>query len=422
MNSAKAIERASLLISQHRYDMAQEVLHQVLAQEPENARAHSWLALCLSQDRDQLKQATREAEQGVFLAPDDPFAHYILATVWENRNQNDQALAAIEEAIALNPIDAAFHGFKAQLLYNKNNWRGALRSAEEGLQFDPEDEACGALRSLALERLGKLRDADSQAEEALRNNPDSSWAHASKGWAKLQQRDYRAAQQSFAESLRLSPNNEMARTGMIQALNSSNFIYRWFYWLMIQISRLDSRTQWFLIIGLWFGIRFLNQIARKNPAFAPWVLPITLFYMLLVMMSWLMAPLFNTMLRFHPFGKHLLTKKEKWASNLIAGTLALSILSGLLLAWLHGDFLIFVLPLIGGILLTIPIGVPFNCDALWARTIAIVVAQCFAILYLGMLLLLGFDVFLEVLWMIYVVGILVYSVVGQLLIKVEPRY
>ncbi len=61
METSAAIERAQLLISQQRYDMAQDLLRQALAQNPDHARAHAWLALCLSQNRDLLKDATREA-------------------------------------------------------------------------------------------------------------------------------------------------------------------------------------------------------------------------------------------------------------------------------------------------------------------------------------------------------------------------
>lgn len=422
MESFAAIERARLLMSQGRFDMARDLLRQALAQDPDNAHAHSWLALCLAQDRDKLKEATREAEQGVHLAPDDSFAHYVLASVWEDRNQIDKALASIEEAIALDPVAASYHGMKSQLLSQKKDWKGALEAAEEGLTFDPEDETCAALRTVALERLGKVGDAREQAEESLRQNPDSTWAHATHGWALLQQGDYRAAQKSFAEALRLSPNNEMARSGMIQALNSSNFFYRWFYQLMIKMSRLSSSTQWILIIGLWMGMRFLNSLARQNPGLEPWVLPISLVYLLLVMMSWIMVPLFNTMLRFHPFGKHLLSNNEKWASNLIAGTLATSVVLGFIAVLTQGDWMNFIVPILTGLYLTIPIIVPFNSDAQWAKAVGFVVAWFFVLIFLAINIPPLFGFYLAFLIPLYMIGIFIYCFVGQILMKAEARY
>ena len=422
MESMAAIERARLLISQGRFDMAQELLHQALAKDPDIAQAHSWLALCLAQDRDKLKEATREAEQGVHLAPDDSFTHFVLASVWEDRNQIDKALAAIEEAIALDPVSASYYGTKSQLLSQKNNWTGALEAAEEGLTFDPEDESCSALRTVALERLGKVGDAREQAEESLRQNPDSTWAHSAHGWAMLQLGDYQAAQKSFAEALRLSPNNEMARSGMIQALNSSNFVYRWFYQSMIKVSRWSSSSQWILFIGLWLGMRFLNTLAKQNPGLEPWVLPITLLYLLFVMMSWIMVPLFNTMLRFHPFGKHLLSNKEKWASNLIAVILAISVALGIATVIGQGDWIDLFVPILTGLYLTIPVMVPFNCDAPWAMRVGIVAASFFVLLFLAINVPPLFGIYLLFFLIpIYMFGILIYCFVGQFLMKVEAK-
>ncbi len=422
MDTDAAVDRAELLISQNRYGMAKDLLHQALASDPDHARGHAWLAWCLAQDRDQLKEATREAELAVFLAPDVSFTHSILAEVWENRNQLDKAHAAIDEAIAIHPDHSTYHGMKARLYAQGKKWKESLESAETGLSFDPEDESCGALRSHALERLGKVDDAGLQADELIRQNPDSSWAHSSRGWTLLQQGDYKAAQTSFAEALRLEPSNEFARNGMIQTLNSSNFLYRWFYLLMSKVSRMDSGTQWVLIIGLWLGMRFLGSLADKHPSFAPWILPIMGMYLLLVIMSWIMQPLFNTLLRFHPYGKHLLSAKEKWASNLIALTIGTSILLGAILGILGQTWLLFVLPVLLGMYLTIPIVIPFNCEATWARGVAIVVAITFAVWYLGIHGALFFGIFSVIPVQIYMLGILIYCFVGQILTKVEPKY
>lgn len=419
MNPNAAIERACLLISQNRFQMAQDLLRQALVQEPNSAKAHAYLALCLAQNRDQLKEATRVAEQAVFLAPDDPFSHYVLASVWEDRNQIDKALSSVNESISLDPTNPAAYALKAQLLGKQKNWRAALESAEEGLKIDPDDESCGALRSLALERLGKVQDSRLQAEESRRQNPDSTWAHSSHGWAMLNQGDYRAAQQSFAEALRLSPTNELARSGMIQALNSSNFLYRWIYQVMIKMSRLSSRFQWLLIIGLWLGIRFLNQLGKNNPALLPWILPITLTYLLLAVMSWIMQPLFNTMLRFHPFGKYLLSTKEKWASNLIAGVLAFAIIFALFMGWLADTRMIMIVPIVTGIFLTIPIVVPFNCEAPWAIAVATVVAVLFGVIFLILNGALLFNQFLESIYLMYIFGIIIYCFVGQILMRAQ---
>lgn len=415
------VERARLLMEQNRHAMAQDLLRQVLAQDPNLARAHTWLALCVCQDRDRLKEATSEAERGVHLAPDDPVAHYVLAVVWQKRNEIPKALAAIHEAIALDPADAHFHGLRGQLFGQQEKWQDALDAASEGLQFDPDNELCTTIRTLALERLGRVVDAKLQAEESLRQNPDSTWAHSSHGWAMLQQGHYKEAQKSFAEALRLDPSNELARSGMIQALNSANFVYRWMHLLLIRISRLGTRNVWILMIGLWIGMRFLNAYAKDHPEFAPWIQPILMCYLFVVTMSWLMVPLFNTMLRFHSFGKYLLSNSEKWASNLIATALVLAVVIGSVSSVMYGDWFLLFVSFLSGVWLSIAIIVPFQCDAKWARVVGIVVAGLFTLVFLLINVPMLFGLIIPELFVAYAIGIMIYGFAGQALILAPAK-
>lgn len=71
-------DRALLLYQQSRCDLAEQELHQALADEPNDARAHALLALCLC-DRKDYPAAMREAEEAIHLGPDVPFTHYALA-------------------------------------------------------------------------------------------------------------------------------------------------------------------------------------------------------------------------------------------------------------------------------------------------------------------------------------------------------
>lgn len=422
MNAEAAIARATLLISQHRYPKAQELLQQALAADPDNARAHSWLALCLLQNKDLLRDATRAAERGVFLGPDDPFTHYILASVWETRNEINKALESIDEAIALDPANAGSFALRAQLFLKKSDWSAALESAEEGLARDPEDDALQGLRVIALERLGRVGDARAQAELARQQSPDSSVAHTSLGYALLKEGNYRQAQESFAEALRLAPTNELARMGMIQALNSSNFLYRWMFLLLSKVSRLSGQYQWALIIGLWLGMQFLQRIAADRPWLQTWVIPISMFYLLLVMMTWIMEPLFNTMLRFHPFGKYLLSNKEKWASNLIAMTLAISLLLAIVMVVMAGAWVVAVIPLLMGLYLMIPIVVPFKCEVPWTIVVSTLIAIGFAGLYLVFNIGLLFDQLFASILPLFMFGIVVYCFASQFLMRMEKKF
>ena len=419
------LSRAHLLMAQQRYELAEEVLGQELAQDPNSAMAHSLLAICMLQDRDRIKDATREAEQGIHLAPDSAYSFFVHAQVMRQRNQFDEGLASIDRAIALEPDDPAFYAVRAAFLGQKNDWRACLEAAETGLQYDPDDEACRAFRSLSLERLGRVQDAVSEAQLAIRRDPDSATAHASLGWAHLQNGDYRQAQVAFREALRLEPSNEFARSGMVQALNSNSVIFRFFMSIFNWMSRLDNRVQWGLIIGLWLGIQFLDDIAAQFPWFSPYVLPLIMFYLLFVMMSWIATPLFNTFLRFHPFGKHLLTRKEKWASNLTGAAILMGAGLFVLTLLITGEVVFSLIPLLLSIYLTIPISVAFQTEPGWPSWVA---AGCL-VLFAGLYLTFNATFFLPIapkgfalsVMQIYQYGILGYCFFGNYLKNVSPR-
>lgn len=421
MNHDVLLTRARMLYTRGRYDMAEEAVRQALALSPDNAEAHSLLAMCLKNNRDRLKEATAEAERGIFLEPQSAFAHYCLAKVWDVRNDLHKAMQSIDRAISILPENSHYHATRASLFCQMEKWQETLDAAETGLANDPEDEQCAAMRAIALERMGRVKESLSQANEMVRQSPDSTWAHASRGWAFLQSGDHRQAQESFREAIRLDPSSEMARSGMMQAINQSNFIFRWFFRLLMAMSRLDSRVQFGLIIGMWLVIQVLNGLKRAHPPLEPWVLPITITYFVLVLMSWILFPLFNTFLRFHPFGKHLLSRKEKWASNFIAGTLGLSFALAVIVAAIRREPSISLIPLILGLMMTLPISVVFQCEARKAIMIASLIAGLLGLLYMAITGLLLMGLVAPIILNTYLAGILLIGLGSPLLIRQSNR-
>ncbi len=81
-------------------------------------------------------------------------------------------------------------------------------------------------------------------------------------------------------------------------------------------------------LGAWLVIQFLSKLDDANPAMRIVTLPITLAYFVFVLLTWIATPLFNTFLRFHSFGRHLLNRKEIWASNLMAVCIITAFVAG----------------------------------------------------------------------------------------------
>jgi hypothetical protein len=285
---------------------------------------------------------------------------------------------------------------------------------------NPEDETCATIRSLALERLGRTVDASEEAEAAVRRNPDSASAHAMQGWTSMQSGDYRRAQESFREALRLDPTNEFAKSGMIQALNNNYLVFRLVFKFYSFMGRLAGGARWAIILGLFLGMRLLRSLAVQYPAIAPFILPISVLYISFCLLTWIANPLFNTFLRFHKFGKYLLSPKEIWASNLIASALGFGVLSGVGML-VQSDFAGALLAFLAPVLLTMPISTAFVTDSGWPTYLASAIAVAFGLLCVAFVGFLFVDGPWAAILPVYMLGILVFSFAGQYLTNVTVR-
>lgn len=382
---SEQIQRARLLVQQGRYEMAQEILVQILANNPDDAVAHTLLATCFL-GQNELTEATREAQAVIHLRPDIAEGHHLLGIILLERNRYAEAEQALRESLRLDPYSSDTYGYLSRLHFEQRQWQKAVECAQQGLEIDPDDSLCENMLSLALERTGQTGVAIDRSRETLSKNPDDSYSHATLGWALLNDGQYKEAQDSFREALRLDPTNEFAQGGMVQALNSNNLLFRLMFKWYSFMGRLSGSIQWAIIIGLYFVNRILNSLAAQNPALKPFVLPITILYLGFALMTWIANPIFNTFLRFNSYGKYLLSKREKMASNFVIGMLLFGVITGIAAAVLIEP--IFALLCVAyAMIMIIPISGTFNCSEGWPFIVMAVVTVALGVLGLFILLL-----------------------------------
>ena len=309
------IERALLLLQQSRYDLAEKELRQFLAQDPENAHAHSLLALSLAQ-QDKLEEAGSSARQAVQLAPDQGFCHYVLGLVKVQNDDLQSARQSVEEALRLDPEDSDYHGLRALIYLRAERWQEALNAANEGLTHDPNHQACLNHRAMALVKLNRHEDARLTIGHALQEDPENEHTHANLGWTYLHKGQHQKALEHFSEALRLDPNFEYARHGLVEALKARYFLYRWLLRFFLWMSTLSPRVRGGLIIGAYVLVKILGTAAERNPSIAPFVLPIVIFYAIFVLLTWVIDPLFNLLLQCNKYGRYALSKTQRWSSSI----------------------------------------------------------------------------------------------------------
>jgi tetratricopeptide (TPR) repeat protein len=325
---SSSLERGIVLMGQGRFDLAAKELRSALVEDPEFAVAHAALARCLLA-QSQLEDALREAEEAVRLDPSRANNHHVLGLVLLQKGRVREAEEAARQAIAIDPHEAEFHGLLAGVHLARKRWEDVLEVTSEALALDPNHLYCANLRAVALVHLGRKDEAKATLGTALSEDPDDALTHANQGWTYLHEGDAVRAEEHFRESLRLEPDGEWARQGLIEAIKARNVVYRVIMGGFLWLQRQSRWSQTALLIAVIFGPKLLGGIVKDHPALGPYLTPISLLLVGVLITTWVAKPLSNLALLFHPLGRLALTRRERFQAVVVGG-LFLSALASLL--------------------------------------------------------------------------------------------
>ncbi|MCA9036102.1 MAG: tetratricopeptide repeat protein [Planctomycetaceae bacterium] len=329
------LRRATFLMQQSRYELAESELRLALAEDSGNAIAHAFLAMCLS-ERDQHAAATDEAQQAILHSPDLAIGHYAMAWVMRERNRLTEARTAINEAIRIDPADVNSFAMLASIEAKANQWKSCRIAAERGLEIDPEDVDCTNLLAIAMTSMGDREQAGVTIREALQRDPDNTITHANEGWRLLGRHEPEKAMLHFQEALRLDASNEWARAGIVEAMKARHFIYRWMLSFFLWLNSFSPRVQILLVLGIMFGQGLLSRVLNTVPFLQPFAVLISLTYILFAWMTWTSSSLFNLVLMANRFGRLALTPKQRLEASLAGICVAVGPLSAMII-WFSND-------------------------------------------------------------------------------------
>lgn len=323
------LERAQLLLEQSRPADAENEAMQALAIDPAQPAALAVLALSRAA-QSKHDAALGAAQEAVGLAPDAPYIHYVHGFVLHRMDREEDAFRAVQESLRLDPHNPESFSLLASVELTRRRWPAALDAAERALEIDAEHVDAANLRAMALVRLGRKDEAMATVDFALNRAPEDAFSHANQGWNCLHQGDPRRAQDHFREALRLAPGLEYAREGMLEALKARNPVYRALLAYFLWMGRQSNRFQWAFIVGIYFGTRMIRGLAATQPDMK-WVWwPLLGLLYAFVYLSWTANPMFNLLLRFDRFGRHVLSPDQRIATNWFGAAFGLMIAA---LAW-----------------------------------------------------------------------------------------
>jgi tetratricopeptide (TPR) repeat protein len=314
------LQRAELLINQQRYEEAERVLSELLANEPDNIQVLATLSdVKLQLDKDE--DARELIDSAIGIAPDVAYLYYIKAKVSVHLKRYDESEQLLQQAISLDPSDADYFSYCGFIKLARKQYEPALQLANKALEFDPENILALNTRSSALLKLNRVDESFATIDGALREDPGNTYTHANYGWNLLEKGDHNKALEHFKEALRNNPGNQFAQAGMMEALKARFMIYRWFLKYSFWMGNLAEKYQWAVLIGFFFGSKLLRNLARSNEALQPYLNPLIGLLALIAISTWVITPLSNLFLRMNSYGKHLLDKKEMQSSNFVGASL-----------------------------------------------------------------------------------------------------
>lgn len=357
MSEDHRISKVTILMQQQKYAEAEQILKDLLSQDSNNV---DYLALLaeLNIQQEKFDLASRFINNAIGLAPGASHLFYIRARVAMAREDFNAAENDLKTAIGMDPGDADNFALLAHIRLQRKDFNEALELADRALSLDSENLLGLNTRATALLKLNRHDDSFQTISGALREDPTNAFTHANFGWNLLEKGDHKKALQHFSEALKYDPSNDYARAGMVEALKASNPVYKLFLKYSFFMHNLTAKYQWAVIVGFYFGVRFLKTIAASNEALQPYLTPIIIVLSIVAFSTWVIEPISNLFLRFNRYGQFLLERHEKMSSNFVAISFVIFIagLSGY--AFMSDDRMIGVAAF--GFAMMVPLGMVFN--------------------------------------------------------------
>jgi tetratricopeptide (TPR) repeat protein len=237
------ISNGRIMLARQQSKDAMTYLRSVVADAPENATAHYFLAIALQSIND-LNQAQSELNEAIKYAPDSPDVLQALGVLQLNRGELQAASEYAQRKVNLYPTDVSGHllygralmlqkklvdaeqQYKAAVQLAGNNpevftaigqfYSATGNSKMAEVQFEnalrANNHFAPALAALLelLEKTNQGARAQSVIEQYVQNNPNDATAHSLYGQLLIKHKDLDRAKPEFERAIQLNPNETTA--------------------------------------------------------------------------------------------------------------------------------------------------------------------------------------------------------------------
>jgi len=165
-----AIAEAERATRDGRMEDAEKALRELLAKDPNNARALRMLG-GIALEANRYKAARRLLERAVELAPGVAMSWNDLANLHLKKDRYDEALESVQRAIDIDPDFAHSYVVKGNILTRAQRHEDSLLAYQQGLEVSPQN--VGALSGMGhvLKTIGRQEEAIAAFRKCIQANP-----------------------------------------------------------------------------------------------------------------------------------------------------------------------------------------------------------------------------------------------------------
>lgn len=320
-----ALLHGRLLMSQGRFDEAEQRFREALGASPDDAESLHGLAFCQYRQDGGSARALETIRAALALRPNLADHHSLRALILADLERPDEAAASAGEAIALAPDSAFAHNAMTVVRLTQRDWAEAEACARNALALDAEDSLAANHLSIALRMQGRREENAAQIRGLLARDPEDASTHMNAGWSALEDGRRVDAEDHFLQALRIDPGHEYARQGLLTAFKARSPLYRVHLRFALFMGRLTNGRQWLVIIGLWLAFKAVRLLQSTPLAYV--ALAAVPLYLLFVVWQHVADGVGHLIVLLDRRARRVLRAPERWDGILVGGLL----LAGLVL-------------------------------------------------------------------------------------------
>ncbi|HXH78920.1 tetratricopeptide repeat protein [Nocardioides sp.] len=306
--ASPSVARGVALLDLGRAKEAEQSFRDALAADPSDDQALAYLAHALL-EQDRFVDARSAARNALAADPHNLTALTALASAHAGVEEWKEALETIDNALALAPEFGGLHRQAGAILSMQKRHPEAIAALQQAVRLDPESSSTWSTLARALHAARRQPEAEAALERALQLDPQSADAHQVRSVFLLKQGGGARAVSTSRESLRLDPTSEANREIYALARKSRNPLYGLLLRFSFFLESKPPGVRLALLLLPFFASRLLRPYDD-----ALWARVLIGALIAIVVLTWVLEPLMNTLLLTTRAGRGLLSPLTKRAT------------------------------------------------------------------------------------------------------------